>query len=180
MARRKVQSEAFRYADEMFAASHKIDATYLMQRLSIGGAPPRGRYVATAGFTALVLCAEEYQPRSSYFPGLAHLLHCPLDDAKPTEREVERAMETAMYVAELYQAGEDILVTCIAGRNRSGLVCALSMQLITDMPMGDIVEYIQAARVDSMGGAALQNPHFLNLLASLDAGCGCSASSSRR
>jgi hypothetical protein len=130
----------------------------------------RGRAIAAAGFSVLVLCAEEYQPSRSGFPGLKYVLHCPLDDADPSAAEVDRAMITAMSVADLYESGEDILVTCIAGRNRSGLVAALALHMITKRPMIDIVAHIQRTRQDPSGMPALTNPHFVALLRHVDLG----------
>lgn len=142
----------------------ELDATELIPRLSQGGKPARGYHVARYGYTTLVLCAQEYQPPSRDFPGLRYVLHVPLDDARPSPDEIDAAMTASMDIADLYEQGEDILITCIAGRNRSGLVSALSLQLITQDPMRLIVRHIQRKRHDRYGNPALTNPWFLDLL----------------
>jgi hypothetical protein len=103
---------------------HGIEANRIVSGLYQGSAPPQGPGVAAAGFDALVLCALEYQPPARCFPG-AIVLRCPLDDdltrAVPKGGR-RRVIEAGRQIAEILRRGGRVLVTCVAGRNRSGLV----------------------------------------------------------
>lgn len=120
-----------------------------------GHAPPTGDAARHAGFDAIVLCAEEYQPTD--FPGV-RVLHVPLDDARPTPEEWLRANVAARDVASLLRAGKRVLVTCWQGRNRSGLVVALALRRM-GMTGQQAVE-----RVRSRRAGALTNPHFVEAI----------------
>jgi len=86
-------------------------------------------------FDSIVLCARELQPynRPEIFPnGLRTFpsgidVYCAsLDDHDgPTRDEAHRAVEAAKYVIDMLDEGQRVLVSCAAGRNRSGLVTAL-------------------------------------------------------
>jgi protein-tyrosine phosphatase len=116
----------------------------------------------------LVLCAEEYQPRSPNFPGLHAVIHAPLDDAQPTTEEIDTAITAAMEIADRYRHGQNILITCIMGRNRSGLVSALALHFITGAPAISCAEHLRQTRRDPTGVRALSNHHFVELLRSID------------
>ena len=105
-----------------------IDATRLDKGLWIGSKPEIGRAVGESGFDLLVLCAEEYQPPSGEFPGV-DVIHAPFDDNDigPTSQEKKIARSAAKRVAAAVRNGSRVLVSCIAGRNRSGLVCGLAL-----------------------------------------------------
>jgi protein-tyrosine phosphatase len=143
-----------------------LDCDRLITRLYIGAAPKRGPDVAQAGFSTLVLCAEEYQPRLAEFPGLHSVIHAPLDDAIPTEEEIDTAMTAALEAADRYEAGERVLVTCMAGRNRSGLVSALALHFITCAPPSRCARLVQRERE-----GALFNRYFVELLRTMPAAC---------
>jgi protein-tyrosine phosphatase len=145
----------------------EMDATELLPGLWIGSAPETGPGVAHAGFHSLVLCAEEYQPRSREFPGLRHVLHAPLQDHIPTGVEIDTALEAAMHIADMHAAGERILVTCLAGRNRSGLVCALAIVAITGARPLDAAMLVRMRRRGPDGMPALTNPAFIKFLRDL-------------
>lgn len=150
---------------------HRLDTTRLSPRLYIGSQPPTGPAVARAGFDVLALCAMEYQPRSTEFPGLHAVLHIPLDDAEPTPAEVDTAMMGALGVADYVQRGQKVLVTCIQGRNRSGLVCALALHLVTCLDPRDCVAHVQRMRRGPDGLPALTNEHFIELAKRLRVAC---------
>lgn len=144
-----------------------VEATEIIPGLWMGSVPAWGRGVAQAGFDVLVLCAQEYQPRSPRFPGIRHLLHVPLDDADPTAHEIDLAMNAAVRLAELHREGHQILVTCMEGRNRSGLVAALTLHLCTKAEPRMCVWLIQEKRVGPSGMPALTNQAFVRVLLEL-------------
>jgi len=141
--------------------------TRLIDGLYIGSQPPLGDILARQGFDVLVLCAEEYQPRSTNFPDLTAVIHAPLDDARPTVEEIDTALKAAMNIADFHHHGKNILVTCIMGRNRSGLISALALHLITGRSAISCGRYVSDTRIDPIGEHALNNQHFLALLRTL-------------
>src|SRR5262245_9118799 len=105
-----------------------IEAHEIVPLLWQGSKPRAGHHVAAAGFQVLVLGAREYQAPASAFPGVATVIHAPNDDHHfVTRDDLQLAVNTATRVAEHLKNGEKILVTCLAGINRSGLVVALTM-----------------------------------------------------
>ena len=106
----------------------ELDTTQIHEGLWMGSRPPTGSAVGDDGFDLLVLCAEEYQPPSTEFPGVK-VIHAPFDDNKvgPTAQEKKIASHAATRVAHALREGAKVLVTCYAGRNRSGLVTGLAL-----------------------------------------------------
>jgi len=142
----------FKYEDSTFAD--------LGDNLWIGGAPsplaPVGKY-----FDGLVLCANEYQCPGC-FPG-SQTIQAPLrDDGSAMTREEQiTAAKTTGKVIKLLNNGLRVLVTCYAGRNRSGLVCAMVLcKGPRQMGVEDAINLIRSAR----GPHALSNQDFVNFL----------------
>lgn len=148
-----------------------LDATQLAPKLYIGSAPPVGPELADSGFDVLVLCAEEYQPPLRDFPGLSSVIHAPFDDDVLDEETIDMAVSSAMDVHDHVLDGERVLVTCMAGRNRSGLVCAIALHLLTCCDPRDAALHVKRNRVGSDGGEALTNPHFIEFLKTLRIAC---------
>lgn len=118
-----------------------------------------------ADFDTLVLCASEYQPHGGLF-AVAETLHAPMDDEfdHMTLGRGKEAVFAARAVVKRLEAGSRVLVTCLAGRNRSGLVCALALCFGRPrMSAKEAVRLVRAAR----GGNALANPFFVRFLESL-------------
>jgi protein-tyrosine phosphatase len=134
-------------------------------RLYQGSAPPTGKVLRALGWDVIVLCAEEYQPAGKEFPGLT-VIHAPNDDADraPTAREWEIARSAAALSAIYVRDGKRVLVTCMAGRNRSGLVSALALRYLTGASGAECARRVQLAREN-----ALSNPHFVRALSDLRA-----------
>jgi hypothetical protein len=125
-----------------------IDAHEMMEDLWQGSLPVEGSYLASLGFKVLVLCAEEHQPPADRFPGL-QVIHAPFDDADyraitPYELGVVKGAVDGV-VASMHQ-GLPVLVTCYAGRNRSGLVTALAIHQLSGRSGVDIVKTIKRKR----------------------------------
>lgn len=80
-------------------------------------------------FDAVVFCASELRPPASEFPGVI-CVYAPMEDVSSgpaADRSAVVANFASAYVAELLRNGRKVYVSCAAGRNRSGLVTALTM-----------------------------------------------------
>lgn len=127
----------------------------------IGSLPRGGNELAAAGVRRLVLCASEYQPPVESFPGVQVVDRFPFKDdfdhGLPEDR-VPGAFRLAESLAQDSGPGY-VLVTCRAGRNRSGLILALALIEQLRMEPQPVIDLIQAKRV-----GALSNPKFRELL----------------
>jgi len=148
-----------------------VEATELIPGLFIGSTPPVGSDLAHEGIDTVVLCALEYQPSSQNFPGLRSVIHAPLDDSQITPAERDTALLAAMETADRYLRGEQILITCMQGRNRSGLVAALTIALIWCVPPIVAARHVRKTRVAPGGFPALTNPSFVAFLSKLGPLC---------
>ena len=136
------------------------DVTKLYPRLYIGSAPR-----SSLGFDVVVLTAREYQPPALMFPGSV-VVRIPLDDSEVplTRRELAFVEEESRFVADLWRSGNDVLVTCWMGRNRSALVSALVLSDISGIPLAEAARHLRESRRDALGVPALQNEYFWSLL----------------
>ena len=149
-----------------------IDAEPIVPRLYLGSVPPQGSTLRDAGFHVVALCAAEYQDRQH--DGVA-VVRCPLADRDPEGRgapswvvftadERGRVRAAALRLAELHRRGAWLLVTCAAGRNRSGVVTATVLHELTGWPGAECVARVRAART---AAPALTNASFVEFLRSL-------------
>jgi hypothetical protein len=148
-----------------------LDATQLAPLLWMGSKPRRGYHVAHAGFDVLCLCAAEYQPHLRDFPGLHCIIHAPLHDGELDSEAINIATSAAVDIHDYVIHGDRALITCGAGRNRSGLVAALALHLISRADLLDCVLHIKRHRIGSDGEEALTNPHFLAFLRAFRTAC---------
>ncbi len=140
------------------------DRTEVHPGLFQGARPSRGDLVASAGFHALVLFDDTFQPPRTSFPGV-RVLKCPFVDSRTlpiTPEVMEVVLKTARRVARRVARGERVLVTCFAGQNRSGLVVAHALHKLTGWSGNRIVRHIQNVRQPS-----LTNAVFVRLIAQL-------------
>lgn len=130
-----------------------------------GSAPPAGTFLRQRGYTHVALCAIEHQPPASWFQGV-RVIHAPNDDNFDgiTRNQMLGAISTARLVANAVRDGGNVLVTCRMGQNRSGLVSALALHMLTGKPGCDCVQVVQKARPK-----ALRNPAFVEMLTRLTA-----------
>lgn len=135
-----------------------LDATRIVSHVYQGSMPPLGHEVRRCGFDALVLAAREYQPPAVEFPGVV-VVHAPIDDAVLTRDEWRTAKHAAVRVERLVRSGARVLITCAMGRNRSGLITALALKLLTRKRNDEIVALIRACRA-----GALTNQTFVRAL----------------
>jgi protein-tyrosine phosphatase len=126
----------------------------------MGSKPEIGHAVSEVGMDLLVLCAEEYQPPASLFQGVK-VIHAPFDDTdiRFLESQKATAFAAAKQVADAMRKGSNVLVTCFAGRNRSGLVAGLALVESAYDPLWAI-RLIQGRRAN-----ALTNQSFVELIA---------------
>lgn len=104
-------------------------------------------------FDAVVLCAEEWQPDKSAFgrPSLRVIYAPNNDDGSPLTREqVQIAIAAAREVAQLYRQDKRVLVTCMMGRNRSGLVTAIALTLLFGISGRDAMRHVKRSREDAL------------------------------
>lgn len=133
--------------------------------LAQGSRPPIGAVLAPT-FTTLVLCAKELleltaQGLPNAYPDVI-VLKVPLDDNKPTQDEIRTVLVAAHDIAVRIRRGERVLVTCNQGRNRSGLLVALTL-----MELGVCAD-AAIARVKHARNNALTNTYFVRVLRAYD------------
>jgi hypothetical protein len=100
-------------------------------------------------YDVVVLCAEEFQPKRSVFlrpRDKTNLLYAPNDDSGTplTKDQANIACRAARQVAHEYRSGKKILVSCMQGRNRSGLVSALTIHLLYGMSGRESKKFVKA------------------------------------
>jgi protein-tyrosine phosphatase len=101
-------------------------------------------------FHTLVLCAEEMQPmpRELAEAGVKYpkYIYAPNDDSENplTMVQADLAVRAAGEVARDFLKGRRILVSCMQGRNRSGLVTALALTKIYGMSGEKALALVQA------------------------------------
>lgn len=131
-------------------------ASEVIENLWVGSRPPE----RPPGFDLVVLCETEYQP---IWRDGGWLIRCPFEDAEIDGLMFERTRLAAKAVATAVREGEKVLVACFAGRNRSGLIAALTLIELGRTPI-DAVGLVRVARGNTAYGPALDNPSFLRAL----------------
>jgi len=132
----------------------------LPDRLAQGSRPT---YEDASRFDVVVLCAVEHQPSRTLFPSGVEVVHAGFDDARdPTREDLARAARAARIVARRVHEGKRVLVTCRQGRNRSGLVVATALHLLTGAPGALAADHVKARR-----DRALTNDAFVDALREL-------------
>jgi len=122
-------------------------ASKIADHLFQGGRPPPGDGLKNAGVDVLVLCAREWQ-ESALYPGLI-VIKAPGDDDRREHRlmqSIDKWKLAAELSAEHVMAGRNVLITCMQGLNRSGLVMAMTLRILTGWSGKKIVEHIQNHR----------------------------------
>jgi protein-tyrosine phosphatase len=147
--------------DRLARSYRGLDVTRLYPGLWMGSAPPTGTTLHSAGFDVLVLAATEYQPRSRELYGI-EVIHVPLLDVdRPLGSETRRAIcSAASMVAQRVRRGKRVLVTCAAGRNRSGVIAAVALAKLAQITPIDAARIIREVRVGIDGGPSMSNPSF--------------------
>jgi len=131
-----------------------VEGTKLFTGLYQGSAPRSVADLRAARVDLLVLCARELQPERETLRGIRYL-RCPLDDnGSLSERHWQRAYSTATQVARAVRRGQRVLVTCMQGRNRSGLVDGIALHLLTGSSGCAAADYIRRRRPTALTNEA--------------------------
>jgi len=140
--------------------------TQIVPHLWQGSQPIEGTAVSKAGYRVLVLCADEYQPPIDRFVGLEDVIYAPNDDGLRPFSPLQKvtAQMAAGRVADYIRQGKNVLVTCMQGRNRSGLVTALALHNLYGWGGTRCVDHVQSRRAN-----ALTNDEFTRYLRSIPA-----------
>lgn len=130
-----------------------------------GGVPWPGPQASHAGFDMVVFAAKEWQPMPFMYPDV-QVVKVALDDdyeVAPSRVQALAAMRVAGMVADAVRAGKKVLVTCYAGRNRSGLIVAMALMDLYGMSGAEAARLVREKRQTPMG-PALANPQFRAML----------------
>jgi len=141
----------------------QMNISHIDGRLWQGSAPlgARDRGIVSEQFDVLVLAAEEFQPTATEFPGM-HVVHAPFRDEPITPEAMAIAMRAARIVARRLIRGDRVLVTCLAGWNRSGLISALSLREATGASGKTVADVVQSRRPNALiNGSFLRTLHRL-------------------
>lgn len=114
-------------------------------------------------FQLLVLCAEEFQPSRHHFSPTTAIAYAPNDDSELTRAQFKIARQAAHEVARRVRLGHDALVTCIAGRNRSGLVTAMAIHILSGCGGREAARIVRTRRT-TVDVPALTNENFVRTL----------------
>jgi len=141
-----------------------IDADRIVPGLYQGSIPPQGEALRLARFTVLVLAAVQFQPKAERFPGV-RVIHVPLEDSHVlTKEDIHSAATVANLVATAVKGGARVLVTCLEGRNRSGLITALALRDLYGMSGAEALLFVKKNRKNA---DALTNTTYQQFLLSI-------------
>jgi len=108
-----------------------------------------------AGFDLAVFCAIEYRPDPEDYP--VPVVAAALEDRDPlTQDQVLIARRLGKLVAEALNNKKKVLVTCMAGLNRSGLINALAIHELTGAAGFACMERVQRCRPNALFNKAFQ------------------------
>src|SRR3990167_11192723 len=135
-----------------------LDINHIYATLYQGAWPPFGNALAKLGFHVLVLTAKDNQDAGRY-DGIEIICAPGDDDMRPArlERFLPVWKDAARQVAEHVRNNENVLVTCMAGQNRSGIVVALAFQELTGWSGKQVVNNIQSRRPMALNNTTFEN-----------------------
>lgn len=150
-----------------------VEGSFICRGLYQGQAPPCGPMLRAAGIDTIILCAEEwqppgavdpicatvlgYQPGQHPYPGV-QLIYAPADDdfdKPPSPGVLSVAASAAAQAARRILQGGKVMSSCWMGKNRSGLVTAMTLHGLTGLGGRDILAHMRQTRPQ-----ALTNPQF--------------------
>jgi hypothetical protein len=139
-------------------------------KLYQAGAKEIPEILRSKNISLLVLAATEYQPdhisgTGGNFVG-AEVIYVPLKDTilftpKEFRKTVDKAKKVADHVITHIESGNNVLSTCWAGLNRSGLISGLAIRELSKAPGKKVVRQIRKRR----SWRALSNPLFARVVA---------------
>ena len=136
-----------------------LESDQIFPGLWQGPYPPEGDTVSLAGFQVVVFCAQECQPEPHWFPGV-EIIQAPNEDnprREITASELKIAVKAARKVATAIQERRPTLVTCHMGWNRSGLVSAIALHLLTGKSGAECIKHVQMCRKNALHNISFQN-----------------------
>ena len=135
--------------------------------LCMGDATDAVAALSGSRFHLVVFCAKEFGPPPQVFKDprerRAKVYYCPLDDAVITKDEAFLASRAADVVLQALRSSQEVLVTCMQGRNRSGLVIALALHMLSGSGGEAAAQFVRQRRL-RVAAPALTNPSFVALL----------------
>lgn len=133
---------------------HELEADEILPNLWQGSFPNL-LSAKEAGFEVVVLCAQELLHRDDvsdeYEVHGMRVIEAPFDDTPwPTEEELSTARWAAHKVVAAVNNGKKVLVTCHAGLNRSGLICAMAIRLLRKITGHEAVTIVKGCRKNAL------------------------------
>lgn len=147
-----------------------LDFQWIAPNLAQGSFPSNDPSLLWSHFDVVVYMAmpeEGGQPDVLTMPG-KKVLRAPIDDrgAPISETEERRVRRVLPEVVSAVRSGKRVLVSCMHGRNRSGLVVGLAMRhLYPSMEAQKVVQHIRERR-KALSGPALTNRRFVQRIVS--------------
>lgn len=139
------------------------DISKIWRTLYQGAAPPYGDLVARKGFDVLVLTATD-NANPIFYHNVSVIVAPGDDDERPhrLQRFLPAWEQAGVDVAAAVNEGKKVLVTCMAGQNRSGLVAAIALNRMTGWSGQVCLDHIRSRRP-----FALSNKTFADYVAHL-------------
>jgi len=118
-------------------------------------------------YDLVVLAANNFQPKHLFTQNPVQLLHIPFDDAihlSESDRITIRkyALDASLIVLSFIHKGKSVLISCNAGKNRSGLITAFCLMRCCkrcNWDASEAIKLIQEKRPES-----LTNPDFIDII----------------
>ena len=136
----------------------QLDINHIHTTLYQGAWPPFGNKLAELGFHVLVLTAKDNQQADRYDE--IEIICAPGDDDMRRHR-LERFLpvwkDAAQQVVKHVRDNKNVVVTCMAGQNRSGLVVALALQELTGWSGKKVVKHIQSRRMWALNNTTFED-----------------------
>lgn len=161
------KAESTQEAEATMKTSRGYEFSEVIERLYVGSTPEHGALTRAreggyleAPINVLVAVAKERPIHAGHETDIV-LFHTSLKDDVPTQGEYQRAGLAAQTVFNAYNSGDHVLVTCLAGINRSSFVAAWAMKKM-GYSAEQAIKLIRRAR----GSIALSNPYFEALIKS--------------
>lgn len=146
----------------ILSAFGKRPASRIDSKLWQGGFPQDPTQLTLFGFDAIVLCARELQPAGTdvedLFPDIA-LFCAPMDDDiddGPTRAEISIALNARDFILRQLNQGKRVLTSCVAGRNRSGLVNALVLMSRHKINGKEAAKWVQDMRANALTNSSFE------------------------
>ena len=139
-----------------------LDYDWIIPGLAQGSYPEPLRAPYDNGFDVVVFSAMELQPKRFRPPQGKTVILIPMDDTEysPITLDDDRKLrEISRSLARHIRAGRKVLTTCAQGRNRSGLLSALTIVRLGHASPDKAIQLVKRKR-NAPSGEALTNIMF--------------------